>query len=156
MVSIEFVLLGPPLVPTWNRVRHAFRFTLRRKTDTPSTSPLPHHIERQIPTISISLESEDDLVQDQRLSKTKKRSATVSSNDHRQILVGDETDHDDESTQVIRTSRRTQRNGNESSIVSSIDRQEIHPSFNPTNTDDEHVLTRKQSKIGRLVLFLLY
>ena len=141
-------------MPAWNRVRHAFRFTLRRKTDLPTIPPLPHHLDRQIPTISVSLESEDDLLHEHRSSsKKKKRSATVSSNDHRAILIGDETDHDDESTQVTRISRRARLDGNEASNLSNADRHEMLPSFNSTNTDDENLLTRKQSKIGRLIFF---
>lgn len=91
------------------------------------TPPLSHH-ERQIPTISISLESEDDLLQEHRSSKKSTRSATISSADHRSILFGDETDQDDESTHFI---RRTKIDGLSS------------------NFDDEHILSRKQSKIGR-------
>lgn len=132
-------------MPTWDKVRHAFWFTRRRKTDHPMTPPLSHH-ERQIPTISISLESDDDLLQEHRSSKKTIRSATVSSSENRHIILGDETDQDDESTHGI----QGRLDGNETRSTSAIDRQETLSSVQSSNLDDEHFLTRKQSKIGRL------
>ena len=112
------------------------------------TPPLSHH-ERQIPTISISLESDDDLLQEHRSSKKNTRSATVSSSENRHIILGDETDQDDESTHFIRVYRRGRLDGNETNSTSAIDRQETLSSVQSSNLDDEHFLTRKQSKIGR-------
>jgi len=71
----------------------------------------------------------------------------LTTNDNRPILVGEETDQDDESTQFIRTYHKGRLEENETTNSSSVDRQETPTSIN-TNIDDENLLTRKQSKIG--------
>lgn len=142
-----------PSTATWNKVRHALKFSLRRKQDPPASPPLAH-IERQVPTISISIESDDEQVQENHLSKRKekKKSPTVISHDHRQTIVGEETDQDDESTQFVRAHYKRRLDGNETPNSSSAERQEPLSSINlPVDvwpTDDENLLTRKQSKIG--------
>lgn len=138
-------------VPKWNKVRHAFRFSLRRKADSPTSSPLAN-IRRQIPTISISLESDDDQLQDENCLKKKKKKL-FNTNDSRQITGVEDTDQDDESTHFVRTYHRTKLDENETTNSSSTDRHDASSSTNlpyqTFNADDEQLLTRKQSKIAR-------
>lgn len=144
-----FVFKDSQSTPTWNKVRHALKFTLRKKQGTHHSPPLSH-IERQIPTISVSIESDDEQLQDTKCLKKKKKIQTT--NDNRQTNIGEDTDQDDESTQFVKAYHKKRLDGNETSHSSSTDRQEtasavsIH--YTPTNPDDEHLLIRKQSKIG--------
>ncbi|CAF4667829.1 unnamed protein product [Rotaria sp. Silwood1] len=134
----------------WNRVRHAFKFSFRRKPGSPSSSPVPT-IERHIPTINIPLESDDDHLQENKLSPKKKKFVTTTS-DNRQMIMGDDTDQEDESIQFIRSCHKRKFNGNEIINSSILERQEtssMNLSCNISNIDDEPLLTRKQSKIAR-------
>ena len=132
-------------MPTWNKVRHALRFSLRRKPESPTHASLAN-IQRQIPTISISIESDDDQLQVEKLVKMKKKKLLIT-NDNRQILGAEDTDQDDESTQFVRTYHRLRFDENET-----VNSQDTASSTNlpqqTSNLDDEQLLTRKQSKIG--------
>ncbi|UJR26770.1 hypothetical protein I4U23_008084 [Adineta vaga] len=134
----------------WNKVRHAFRFSLRRKHDN-TTSPPLSRLDRQIPTINISIESDDDPSKDhKRLKKKKKRITTT--NDNQAAFIGEDSDQDDESTQVVRAYHRRRLYGNDTATSSSTERHEassITLRSNTSNVDDETLLTRKQSKIAR-------
>jgi hypothetical protein len=139
---------GVPSVRAWSKVRHALKFSLGRKQGSPSTPPLVH-AERQIPTISISIESDDEHLQENKRLKKKKK--IITTNDNRQTIVGEDTDQDDESVQFVRAYHKRRLYENETPTSSSTDRQETSSSnvpFHTTNADDEILLTRKLSKIG--------
>lgn len=125
------------------------KFSLRRKQDSPTSPPLSH-AERQIPTINISIESDDDQLQDNK--HLKKKTKIITTNDNRQITVGEDTDQDDESMQSVRAHHKPRLYGNETPNSSSLDRQDTPPVVNlpcnNSNADDENLLMRKQSKIG--------
>jgi hypothetical protein len=107
------------------------------------------HAERQIPTISISIESDDEHLQENKRLKKKKK--IITTNDNRQTIVGEDTDQDDESVQFVRAYHKRRLYENETPTSSSTDRQETSSSnvpFHTTNADDEILLTRKLSKIG--------
>jgi hypothetical protein len=126
------------------------KFSLRRNEDFSTSSPLPY-VDRQIPTISISIGSDDDQLQENKSFKKKKKK-NLMTNDNRQIIVGEETDQDDESTQFMKAYHKKRLDGNEITNSLGTDRQEIASAtnilFHTSNPDDEHLLTRKQSKIG--------
>ena len=118
--------VGFPNSPSWNnwsKVRHALKFSLRRKVEPPISSIGP------IPAISISVESDDDHLQENKNQKKKKK--IINNNQH---LTGDDTDHDDES---IELHQKRYHGGN------------LLSNENSLPVEDEQLLTRKQSKIGR-------
>ena len=145
---------GSSSLPTWHnwvRVRHALKFSLRRKQPSASSPPLAHP-DRQIPTISVSIESDEEHLEEQKRQKKKKKS-TITGIDTRRALLADETDLDDESTHFVRAYHQRRLDGNETTNSSSTDRQDTSSSNVPSHAlamDDETTLTRKQSKIGRL------
>jgi hypothetical protein len=118
--------IGLPNSPSWNnwsKVRHALKFSLRRKVEPPISPIGP------IPAISISIESDDDHLQENKNQKKKKK--ILNNNQH---LTGDDTDHDDESIE-LQQKRYQGRNSSSYEINLPV--------------EDEQLLTRKQSKIGR-------
>ncbi|CAF1214581.1 unnamed protein product [Rotaria sordida] len=134
----------------WSKVRHVFKFSLLRKYGSPSSS-LITNVERNIPAINISLESEEDHLQEHKHSLKKKKTVTTT-NDNRQMIMGDETDQEDESTQFNRSYHTRRPNETDRLNSSSLERQEILSTSSPcnaTNIDDEGLLTRKPSKIAR-------
>ena len=67
------------------------------------------------------------------------------------MIIGEDTDQDDESIQFVKAYHKRRLYGNETSNPSSNERQETSSANVPSNTsimDDEALLTRKQSKIG--------
>lgn len=67
------------------------------------------------------------------------------------MIVGEDTDQDDESIRFVRAYHKRRLDGNETPTSSSTDRQETSSGnvpFNTSNADDEVLLTRKLSKIG--------
>ncbi|CAF0732868.1 unnamed protein product [Adineta ricciae] len=130
-------------VPTssWNKVRHAFRFSLRRKHDHTTSPPLAH-VDRQIPTISVSIESDDDHLKDnKRLKKKKKKNPTVDEN--QSTIIGDDSDPDDQSVQLVRAYHRRRLYGNDTATSSSTERQEassITLRSTTSNNDEETLL----------------
>ena len=148
-----FPFLAASALPTWQnwiRVRHALKFTLRRKPIIPPSPPLSHP-DRQIPTISVSLESDDEqLGESKRARKSKKNS---SNQDNGAVGMADETDVDDESMQFVRTYHRRRRLGeNETTQSSTLERHDTSATqsrLTSSPIDDEPLLTRKQSKIGK-------
>lgn len=141
-----------PAWQNWIRVRHALKFTLRRKPTTAHSPPLSH-IDRQIPTISVSLESDDEhLSENKQAKKTKKISTT--NNDNGATGMPDETDLDDESIQFVRGYHRQRLDENEATQSSSFERHDLSSTniqLTSSPIDDESSLTRKQSKIGRWI-----
>lgn len=99
-----------------------------------------------IPSISISVDSGDDeQIVERRESKKKKKSWPT--NDHRRDVVEEETDQEDDSIESRRADHkrenyRTNRMNSSSNETST-----------PIPTDDDPTLARKQSKIGRSILF---
>lgn len=138
----------------WSKVRNALKFTLRRK-HTLSSNPTITNIERQIPIISISVESDDDILHESRSGSKKKKIQTTSSASHsRQILTGDDTDQEDESMQFVNTCHKRKPWSNDTTNSSSVERQEAICPNSPvsnSNNDDELLLTRKPSKIGKYI-----
>ena len=122
----------------WNKVRHALKFSLRRKaTDIPVINPIS-----MIPSISISVESADDeQVVERRESKKKKKS--LPNNDHRRDVVEEETDHEDDSIDSRRVDQKRE------SYRSNRMNSSSNETSTPIPTDDDPTLARKQSKIGR-------
>jgi hypothetical protein len=123
--------IGLSSVPSWNnwsKVRHALKFSLRRKAE-PRVNPIV-----PIPAISISIESggggDDDHLQENKNQKKKKNISTTN-----QHLTGDDTDHDDESIEL----QQKQYQGRNSSN-----------NENNLPIEDEQLLARKQSKIGKV------
>ena len=106
--------------------------SLRRKVDPPCNPTLI------IPAISISAESDDE-------RRCRKKKISIS-NDNRVELIGEDTDHDDESIEwdSIHLKRDSLRNNRTYSSSN-----ETNPA---TPIDDEQLLARKQSKIGRVRL----
>ena len=137
----------------WVKVRHALKFSLRRKQPSPNSPPSLHR-DRQIPTISVSIESDEEHLEEHRRQKKKKNNNnSINTNDNRRAVLADETDLDDESTQFVRAHHRQRLDGNETTHSSSTDRQDTSSSNVPLHSstmDDETILTRKQSKIGQL------
>ncbi|CAF3386314.1 unnamed protein product [Rotaria socialis] len=135
----------------WSKVRHALKFTLRRKHGgVPASAPATNS-ERQIPTISISVESDDDHLQDNKPTSKKKKIISTTT-DNRQIITGDDTDQEDESIQCVGAYHKRNLDVNEISNSASIERQETSSTNTPfTNLSmgDEALLTRKPSKIAR-------
>ncbi|CAF1352487.1 unnamed protein product, partial [Adineta ricciae] len=131
-------------VPTssWNKVRHAFRFSLRRKHDHITSLPLAH-ADRQIPTISVSIESDDEHLKDnKRLKKKKKKNPTLDEN--QSTIIGDDSDPDDRSVQLVRAYHRRRLYGNDTATSSSTERQEassITLRSTTSNNDEETLLT---------------
>ncbi|CAF1274330.1 unnamed protein product [Rotaria magnacalcarata] len=139
----------------WAKVRHALKFTLRRKHGgVPASAPATNS-ERQIPTISISVESDDDHLQDNKLTSKKKKKKIISittTTDNRQTVTGDDTDQEDESIQYVGAYHKGNLYVNEISNSASMERQEASSTSTPPinlNMDDEALLTRKPSKIAR-------
>ena len=60
----------------WSKVRDALRLSLRRKPDSASSPPLIH-VDKPIPMISISVESDDEHLPDRRNSKKAKKKTTT-------------------------------------------------------------------------------
>ena len=145
-----FFCKGSVSTSSWNKVRHAFRFSLRRKHGHTTSPPLAH-VDRQIPTINVSIESDDEHLKDnKRLKKKKKKNPTVDEN--QSTIIGDDSDHDDQSVQLVRAYHRRRLYGNDTATSSSTERQEassITLRSTTSNNDEETLLTRKQSKIGR-------
>ncbi|CAF0886920.1 unnamed protein product [Adineta steineri] len=144
--------LGLTTWNNWNKVRHAFKFSLRRKNDY-TTSPPLLHVDRQIPTINVSIESDDDHLQDNKRLKKKKKK-TVITTDNQQRTIGDDSDQDDESRQFVRAYHKRRLYEDHTATSSSTERQEasvinLRSTNNTTSMDDENLLTRKQSKIAR-------
>jgi hypothetical protein len=136
---------------SWNKVRHALKFSLRRKQDPP-TSPVLNHPERIIPLISISVESDDDHLHDNKNQKKKKKSLTT--NNFRQERIGEDSDQDDESNEYHNVHEKRKLYQNDRKNSSSNERQEVPTPLNfLITTDDDSLLTRKQSKIGILDSF---
>jgi hypothetical protein len=146
--------LGISPLPTWqnwNKVRHALKFSLGRKHTSPNPSLLIN-TERQIPAISISVDSDDDHLSDNKRSKKKKKKSLISN--HRQ---GEDSDQDDESNEFIRTHHKRIIYGNDTNS-SSNERQEPPTSnlhCSSLTVDDDTLLTRKQSKIGILHFYFI-
>jgi len=149
LIGLIFFGLGLSTAPAWNnwiKVRHALKFSLRRKPDPPITSP-----QLTIPAISISVESgeDDHHLQDNKREKKKKKILTT--NDNRKDLIGEDTDHDDESIECNRSDQKRKLYRDDKRNSSSNERQDINFPIGSMPTDDENLL-RKQSKIGRLNL----
>jgi len=141
--------LGLSAVPTWNnwnKVRHALKFSLRRKPDPPSiNSVLP------IPAISISVESgDDDHLQDNKHQKKKKKNLIT--NNNRKDFIYEDTDHDDESIDLNRLDEKRKFYRDNKRNSSSNERQETNLPIMIISADEETILAGKQSKIGRLDL----
>jgi hypothetical protein len=144
--------LASSSTPTWHhwiKVRHALKFSLRRKP-IPSTSQPLIHADRCIPTISVSLDSDDEHASEQGRKAMMKES--INRIDDHTVTNADETDLDDESMLDSRTYRQQRNDNNE--IVRLFGSEHQQTSFNnvqsQTSTiDDEVMLTRKQSKIGK-------
>jgi hypothetical protein len=139
---------------SWNKVRHALKFSLRRKQDPP-TSPVLAHPERRIPSISISVENDDDRLHDNKRQKTKKKSLTT--NNLRQDRIGEDSDQEDESIEYCNANQKRNSFRTDRTHSSSNERQDIPTALNfpITSTiinDEDNLLARKQSKIGRLNL----
>lgn len=153
--SVDVFPLASSSMPTWQnwiRVRHALKFTLRRKPTIPHSPPLSH-LDRQIPTISVSLESDDEHLSENKRTKKSKKNNHLS-NDNGATGMADETDLDDESMQFVRTYHRRRLEENETTQSSSIERHDTSATNIPLTSapmDDDALLTRKQSKIGRLI-----
>lgn len=120
---------------SWNRVRHAFKFSLRRKPHAPMNSSLT------IPAISISLDSDDDRLQEQNSNHNRsfKQKKNVTNHHHH-----DETDDEsfelnrfDEKRQIYRIVR-----ANSSS-------NDINLPVITTMIDEDHLSSAKSSKIGK-------
>jgi hypothetical protein len=140
--------LGLSAVPTWNnwnKVRHALKFSLRKKPDPPINSVLP------IPAISISVESgDDDHLQDNKRKKKKKKFLTT--NNNRKDFICEDSDHDDESIDLNRLDEKRKFYRNDKRNSSSNERQETNLPIMIISADEEAILAGKQSKIGRLDL----
>lgn len=123
----------------WSKVRHALKFSLRRKTEPPMLNPV-----NVIPSISISMESGDDehVHENRETLMMMKKKRNIPTNINRRDLLGDESDHDDELMEFhpIDQKREFYRN------------YQMNSSSNDTNTqmtiDEDQPLARKQSKIG--------
>jgi len=100
-----------------------------------------------IPAISISVESDDDHLQDNKYQKKKKKILTT--NDNRRDFIGEDSDHDDESIELNRLPQRRKFYRNNQTNFSNYEPQEINLPITSTTVDDENLLTRKQSKIGK-------
>lgn len=110
------------------------------------------HLDRQIPTISVSIESDEEHPEEHRRQKKKNNNNSINTNDNRRAVIADETDLDDESMQFVRAHHQRRLDGNETTHSSSTDRQDTSSSHVPLRSlalDDETILTRKQSKIGQ-------
>jgi hypothetical protein len=140
--------LGLSALPTWNnwnKVRHALKFSLRKKADPPINSILT------IPAISISIESgDDDHLQDNKHQKKKKKNLII--NNNRKDFIYEDTDHDDESIDLNRLDEKRKFYRDNKRNSSSNERQETNLPIMITSADDENTLAQKQSKIGRLDL----
>jgi len=137
-------------IPTWNnwsKVRHALKFSLRRKHDY-STSPPFSHVDRQIPTISVSIESDDDHLQDNKRLTKKKKKKIITTNENQQMIIGEDTDQDDAATQFVKAYHKRRLYENDTPNSSSTERQEASSTNIRSNIDDETLSARKQSKIG--------
>ncbi|CAF4082145.1 unnamed protein product, partial [Rotaria sp. Silwood2] len=142
-----FLLSGVPNLTNWNsRVRHAFKFSLRRKP-TSQTSPLLIHTERIIPVINISNENDDDHVQDHIHQKTKKKILTHT--DNQRALTGEDTDQDDECIEFNRVHHKRELYRNHTINYSSHEQQDTSNLFHHSSLfDDDSSLSHKQSRIG--------
>ncbi|CAF2738026.1 unnamed protein product [Rotaria sp. Silwood2] len=141
-----FLLSGVPNLTNWNsRVRHAFKFSLRRKP-TSQTSPLLIHTERIIPVINISNENDDDHVQDHINQKTKKKILTHT--DNQRALTGEDTDQDDECIEFNRVHHKRELYRNHTINYSSHEQQDTSNLFHHSSLfDDDSSLSHKQSRI---------
>ncbi|CAF5203527.1 unnamed protein product, partial [Rotaria magnacalcarata] len=141
MVNIDHNL-GVQTLKNWNRVRHAFTFSLRRKTNSPP-SPLLAHVDQTIPAISISNENDDYQSQHPAKKKTIK--------DKRRGPFGDDTDQDDEYLEFNRVYSKRELYTNDITNSPSNERQESSTSslLNRLSTaqEDDHLIRRKSSKI---------
>ncbi|CAF3327565.1 unnamed protein product [Rotaria socialis] len=135
--------LGVHTLKNWNRVRHAFTFSLRRKTNSPP-SPLLAHVDQTIPVISISNESDDYHSQHPAKKKTIK--------DKRRGPFGDDTDQDDEYLEFKRVHNKRDLYRNDITNSPSRERQESSTSslLNRLSTaqEDDNLIRRKPSKIA--------
>ncbi|CAF2000486.1 unnamed protein product [Rotaria magnacalcarata] len=142
MVNIDHNL-GVQTLKNWNRVRHAFTFSLRRKTNSPP-SPLLAHVDQTIPAISISNENDDYQSQHPAKKKTIK--------DKRRGPFGDDTDQDDEYLEFNRVYSKRELYTNDITNSPSNERQESSTSslLNRLSTaqEDDHLIRRKSSKIA--------
>ena len=141
----------------WSKVRDALRLSLRRKPDSTSSPPLIH-VDKPIPMISISIESDDEHLPDRRNSKKAKKktmATTLVRHEASAALIDDDSDHDDESMPLVRGQQRRRPDGHDAGHSSSTERQETWASNaacqSVTGIDDDPLLTRKQSKIGTYV-----
>ncbi|UJR22333.1 hypothetical protein I4U23_025395 [Adineta vaga] len=134
--------LGSITVPNWNnwnKLRHALSFSRRRKQRSP-TSPSLQHTERTIPAISISLESDDDRLNDHKYQQKKNKQIRTANNSRRD-LNNDDSD-DDEFVEFKRIHHERQGMQPPSSTSSS------YLPINSTVIDDDNSFTRKPSKIA--------
>ena len=125
------------------------KFSLGRKQGLASGSPLTH-VKRPIPTISISIESDDDYLQEDKLSNLEKKS-TITKSDNQQMLIGEDNEQDNESTQFASMHHRSRSHQDEALNLSNMESEEKASTSSPLNTsniDGEAILTRKESKIG--------
>ncbi|CAF0893415.1 unnamed protein product [Rotaria sordida] len=140
--------LGVSNLTNWNRVRHALRFSLRRKPNL-QMSPILIHTERTIPVINILNDNDNDHIQDNINEKKKKKS--LINIDNQRILTGEDTDQDDECIEYNRVQHKRQLYKNYPINSSNNERQDISTSilFNHSSTlDDDTLLSRKQSRIA--------
>jgi hypothetical protein len=139
---IFLLKLGLSAVPTWNhwnKVRHALKFSIRRKPDpSPPTNPV-----LTIPAISISSESNQNYLQDNKRQKKKKE--LITTNDNRRDLINEDADRDDESID-LNTIHQKQESYRNNRINSSTN--DINSPMTTMPVEDENLLSRKQSKIG--------
>ncbi|CAF1226596.1 unnamed protein product [Adineta steineri] len=135
-------------LPKWNKLRHALSFSRRRRKRSPTT-PALNNIERIIPAISISLESDDDRLEDTKHHKKKKKKIRTT-NSSRRDLNNDDTDEDAYAEfKNIHSERKNYRNYTENSLHSGL--KTTSTSYLPINSgiiDDDTSYTRKQSKIA--------
>lgn len=115
----------------------------------PSSPPVQD--ERKIPTISVSIESDDDHLNDNKLALKKKKLVTTTSNDNRQMITAEDTDQEDESNHMVRVYQKGRANGNETPNLLRTERHgtsSTNITLTTSNIDDEGLLSRKPSKIG--------
>lgn len=144
-----FLLIAVPNSKNWNRVRHVFSFSLRRKTSSPS-SPQAVHTDRTIPSISISNENDDDNLSNSK-DQTKRRINSLKNDNRQGSIGGEDTDQDDEYTENNRIDKKREFYRTDRTDSSSYERPESSASnlFTGTSTgEDENALRRKSSKIG--------